>query len=662
MVRQPRYKWQLNGLLFGAAVGAGFAGFESAGYALRALFAGGWSGVLDSITIRALLSPGGHVIWTAMVGSALWRVKGDRPFATSMLTHPDVVRRWGIAVVLHGLWDADLLVHPYLKLLVLVVVGWYVVLAILKQALARSGAGPATGCCGLTLRLGLALALGLSSAACQEPARKLASGPSGAAGALSLVEALALRFGEASREPAFDALRPKLARAALVPSWIWDDATAWPRQGESWRAVEFAGYRSESEYRFGVRPFAPEPAGVGQYRGQLRLDKLAGGRFEWTVREELAVGALGPAELAAALDALLLGAEAHDETAARAAIAAAFPRASAKLGLLLGLEQLSLARDGHGATSLRLAVRLIPAGLRATAPRYAAFLDKYLTPIRTRVVATDATGATWWTLEGERNLWTLRLRARGGSLVPLEGDAERRIPERLRVTSDYSTRMGRFGSPRGDWSPRSRSPARLSRRASWRTSGRSPTGSCRSWWSRCSGSPLSYPFDGPGSEAGWAAIETASGTRFVRHYRARVAENFVLRWLGGMTSRALGEFRAGAEREADRYHGECLLALRDDLGVATARAPGRGGPRARRSPPRPACPRALPGRSPGRLAPPARARRAGASATGNRRRASSSTRIAPRRCRRRRCRARRSPPSSAKRPGSGSPPLAARRR
>jgi RsiW-degrading membrane proteinase PrsW (M82 family) len=135
VVRQPRYKWQLNGLLFGAAVGAGFAGFESAGYALRALFAGGWSGVIGSITIRALLSPGGHVIWTAMVGSALWRVKGDRPFATSMLTHPDVVRRWGIAVVLHGLWDADLLVHPYLKLLVLVVVGWYVVLAILKQAL-----------------------------------------------------------------------------------------------------------------------------------------------------------------------------------------------------------------------------------------------------------------------------------------------------------------------------------------------------------------------------------------------------------------------------------------------------------------------------------------------------------------------------------------------
>jgi RsiW-degrading membrane proteinase PrsW (M82 family) len=136
MVRSRRYRWQLNGLLFGAAVGAGFAGFESAGYALRAL-GGGWGAVLDSITIRALLSPGGHVIWTAMVGSALWRVKGGRPFAASMLLHRDVMRRWGIAVVLHGMWDADLIVHPYLKMSVLLAVGWYIVLAILKQALAE---------------------------------------------------------------------------------------------------------------------------------------------------------------------------------------------------------------------------------------------------------------------------------------------------------------------------------------------------------------------------------------------------------------------------------------------------------------------------------------------------------------------------------------------
>ena len=417
----------------------------------------------------------------------------------------------------------------------------------------------------MSSRLGLVLALAVSSAACQEPARRLASGPSGAAGALSVVDALALRFGEASREPAFEALRPKLARAALVPSWVWGDVAAWPRQGESFRAVEFAGYGSPSGYGIGVRPIAPEPAAVGQYRGQLRLDKLASGRFEWTVREELAVGALRPAELAAALDALLRGAQAADEKGARHAIAAAFPRASAKLGLLLSLEQLSLTHDALGATSLTLAVRLVPAGLRPTAPRYAAFLDKYLTPMRTRVVAADAAGSAWWTLEGARNLWTLRLRARDGSLVPLEGDAERRVPERLRVTIDYATRMGRFGiAARGLLAEvaLTRTPVEKGFVAQFRSK---PDWELPFLVESLLGGPLSYPFEGPGSEAGWAAIKTPSGTRFVRHYRARVGENFVLRWLGGMTSRALGEFRAGAEREADRYHGECLRAVRDDL-------------------------------------------------------------------------------------------------
>ncbi len=415
------------------------------------------------------------------------------------------------------------------------------------------------------MRRPLALALAVACAACHEPARRLGFGPVGQAEALALVEAITLRFGPSTREPAFEALRPKLARAAFVPSWIWDDTGAWLRQGDNFRAVDFAGYRSGSEYRFGLRREAPEPTALGQYRGQLRLDRLKAGRYEWTVREELAVGGMPPATLATALEGLLLGAEAADEARARAAIASAFPRAAAKLGQLLSIAELVLEPDGHGATSLRLAVRLDPARLRSAAPRYAAFLDKYLGPIRTRAVATDATGATWWTLEGERNLWTLRLRARGGSLVPLEGDALRRIPERLRVTADYSTRMGRFEiAARG----------LVAEVALIRTTGekgfvahfrQKPDWQLPFLVESLLGGPLQFPFDGPGSEAGWSAQETPSGTRLVRHYRARVAETFVLRWLGGMTSRALSEFRSGAERESERYYGECLAALRDDL-------------------------------------------------------------------------------------------------
>ena len=137
LIGNRRYRWQLNGLVFGAAVGAGFAGLESAGYAFMTLFNANGAGVFDSIMLRAVLAPGGHVIWTAMIGAALWEVKGDGRFEPGMLLHPTVVRRWAVAVILHGLWDANLIrltVMGFpLQQLVLSLLGWYIIFAILKQ-------------------------------------------------------------------------------------------------------------------------------------------------------------------------------------------------------------------------------------------------------------------------------------------------------------------------------------------------------------------------------------------------------------------------------------------------------------------------------------------------------------------------------------------------
>ena len=75
MVRKGDKLYILNGCLFGAAVGAGFAAFESAGYAFNTflsalpdksregiLFAAG--GMVQSILLRGILAPFGHVAWT----------------------------------------------------------------------------------------------------------------------------------------------------------------------------------------------------------------------------------------------------------------------------------------------------------------------------------------------------------------------------------------------------------------------------------------------------------------------------------------------------------------------------------------------------------------------------------------------------------------------
>jgi RsiW-degrading membrane proteinase PrsW (M82 family) len=146
MVRMIRYRWESNGLLFGAAVGAGFAGFESAGYAfMAALNDQSVGSATITILIRGLLAPGGHVIWTAMVGSALWKIKKDKPFSVGMLFHPTVLRRWTIAVILHGLWDTDIYFVPwFIQEPLLLILGWYIIFAILKEALAQVAAAQQT--------------------------------------------------------------------------------------------------------------------------------------------------------------------------------------------------------------------------------------------------------------------------------------------------------------------------------------------------------------------------------------------------------------------------------------------------------------------------------------------------------------------------------------
>jgi RsiW-degrading membrane proteinase PrsW (M82 family) len=136
VVTNPRYRTTLNGLLFGAAVGTGFSAFESAGYALMAGLSGGESAMLHIITVRGLLSMLGlHIVWTSMVGAALWRIRGNRPFSIEMLYDPRFLRIFGLAVALHMLWNAPFSLPFYLKYIALGFVAWVLNLALIQIGL-----------------------------------------------------------------------------------------------------------------------------------------------------------------------------------------------------------------------------------------------------------------------------------------------------------------------------------------------------------------------------------------------------------------------------------------------------------------------------------------------------------------------------------------------
>ncbi len=105
----------LTGMLIGAAVGAGFAAFESAGYAIQPFIQfqqiTGYAAALgqnvdgqemmdvinNTIFLRAVLAPGGHVAWAAISGAAFViaaKLKGV--IDTSLFTEASFLRLFAI--------------------------------------------------------------------------------------------------------------------------------------------------------------------------------------------------------------------------------------------------------------------------------------------------------------------------------------------------------------------------------------------------------------------------------------------------------------------------------------------------------------------------------------------------------------------------------------
>jgi protease PrsW len=156
--RQTKHKFILNGMLFGAAIGTGFAIFESAGYAQDAMisglvttkswenfFAQGGTSFLNSAILgRAWLSPFGHVVWTAIAAGALWRVKKQGTFELRMLDKT-FWKTFLVPVGCHMVWDSPLAMgttNPagpaawnYLVTLGLGVLSWYVAFGLVQQGL-----------------------------------------------------------------------------------------------------------------------------------------------------------------------------------------------------------------------------------------------------------------------------------------------------------------------------------------------------------------------------------------------------------------------------------------------------------------------------------------------------------------------------------------------
>lgn len=148
----------LTGIVMGAAVGAGFAAFESAGYSFESLLAAimglvkGTSQkdpgevMCETMKLRAYLSPLCHVVWTAITSGAFWYVMGKKnlslpqqtPFHLDCLADIRFLRIAWIPVLLHMLWNGmipQLYAFGDFFNFFLGIVAWIMVLLLVQQGI-----------------------------------------------------------------------------------------------------------------------------------------------------------------------------------------------------------------------------------------------------------------------------------------------------------------------------------------------------------------------------------------------------------------------------------------------------------------------------------------------------------------------------------------------
>jgi RsiW-degrading membrane proteinase PrsW (M82 family) len=164
VARGVRYKYELNGILFGATVGAGFACFETCGYGFDQILstltqviqagnvAGGFptaagisaavENMMANLVLRGVEAPLGHVAWTAIAAGAFWRVKGARPASPAMLMDGRFLKAFAIPVLMHTTWDLSILIPTMPTILAAFVlpavtglITWYVLFGLVQQGL-----------------------------------------------------------------------------------------------------------------------------------------------------------------------------------------------------------------------------------------------------------------------------------------------------------------------------------------------------------------------------------------------------------------------------------------------------------------------------------------------------------------------------------------------
>jgi hypothetical protein len=387
-------------------------------------------------------------------------------------------------------------------------------------------------------------------------------------GADLLFGGFAARFSGIERTPKSAEARRRLIRAALVPSRVFDDTAVWTARAGDSRSLLVAGRATDRGYYFAENAAASRPIASGDSWHIMALSRLGPELFRWNTAVDFSVGELGAAQVADLFGRFVGAAEGREPAQVRADYRAAFPRTTAAFGQLASVDSLRLSNLPDGSTTHSVVVKLDPARLARRYPRLAAYVRKYVSTGKARLVLRDPAGASWLVADARDERIRFTLRSRDGRLAPLSGPA-RALPDSLVLEADMTVRVKLFTVGFShlvtdlivDRTEQSRSwTVRARREPEWHL----PLIA-----ERLLRTALRRPFQGRGAMFKLGVRDERGVTLLVRSTELTVEESAILRFLNSLSGAMLDDFDPRTEREQNLFLREVFLAMRADVHALT---------------------------------------------------------------------------------------------